>query len=1205
MKRILLVALIATLALSLTTSAQVKLGIWRDGSSGNLAEAVAIVDASEPNEVETLAQAEFWDRGDNYVASMSGLILPPVTGDYVFSLYGDDHNGLFLSTDADPANIGVDSIASIDGWSNRGQWDHDGGLSNSEPILLEAGQAYAFRTVIREGGGGDGQGVGWTIPGGERELIPAQYLVQGPLPDVIDEIWREAEYPEILGANWRLLADPAASGLKAIGSDNGDGNDNNTAPGAEWVAAYDMDVVGGDYKILFRGAEAGSDSFWVRIVGATSQTLEDPDQPETGWVRFNGFDAPDGMAWDEVHSNDHDNETVIWTLPAGPVTLEIAKREDGVYLDGFIVTNVLTRDQDALPALIDPPPIAGAPVPDNGAIELDTTVLTALAWTPPAVAVSSKVYVSADDVIDADDLAGETDMATLDVVLEPGVTYSWRVDSIEADGTENTGEVWGFATLPIEAHFPSPADEAVVVAINETLSWTGGMGALVHNVFFSTDLALVEARDPSVQLGQWLSEATFDPGLLANETTYYWAVDEFLGISTNPGPVWSFTTIEGLPIVDSRLVAWYTFDKLNESDPDGLVIDWSGNSNTGTAMGDLANITVENDAVMGSVLSLPGGTNQFVDCGDVGISGNDPTTIAVWAKADNTNIPNWTLIFGFTGQEDGSGGNGSHFNIGSLGGPGGVGAHCWGWEETVFSDEDALDWHHYAMTYDGTTIAYYGDGVLMDTDEAKSNVQDLSARADRVHIGSRVTQGSSFPGDVDDCLGYNVVLGEAEILALALQIGDVTGPNDVVQGVPNDGDWPGGETPDLALDDDAGTKFLHFKGDELASGIQVEPAIGATVVTGLLLTTANDCAGRDPIAYEIYGSNEGIDGPYELIANGDVVDFAIEGEEWPRFTANATPIMFENAKAYTSYQVLFPAIRGPVGACVNSMQIAEVQLLGDVAKPVAAFAFGSRDIAVPTYNVPSLNYTVVLHVNNEPGLLQYDEAKGYGYDVIYPENSPYGGRNGFGVFGPFDDSRNNRGDFPDENVQEQVYDSFIGAKNFLDECNADTQGDISTPCDPPEGIIFRVDVPNGQYRFVAAVGEVDNTHTHRLVAEDGGSGPPENIGANHVVLVNNHDQAQYDIGQIEGDDPGDAVFARVGFDGKIPPVGDGIAPDPAFVNQDENGMPTDADPSSPILEVTQGYIRIHQLQGNSNDGPGGAKDVNGGDIVILELWKVD
>ena len=67
---------------------------------------------------------------------------------------------------------------------------------------------------------------------------------------------------------------------------------------------------------------------------------------------------------------------------------------------------------------------------------------------------------------------------------------------------------------------------------------------------------------------------------------------------------------------------------------------------------------------------------------------------------------------------------------------------------------------------------------------------------------------------------------------------------------------------------------------------------------------------RDPIQFELYGSNESIDGPYELIASGDVVDFAGEAE-WPRFTMNETPISFENEVAYDHYQILFPAVRGP------------------------------------------------------------------------------------------------------------------------------------------------------------------------------------------------------------------------------------------------------------------------------------------------------
>ncbi|NLT76294.1 MAG: hypothetical protein GXX98_07210, partial [Planctomycetes bacterium] len=105
----------------------------------------------------------------------------------------------------------------------------------------------------------------------------------------------------------------------------------------------------------------------------------------------------------------------------------------------------------------------------------------------------------------------------------------------------------------------------------------------------------------------------------------------------------------------------------------------------------------------------------------------------------------------------------------------------------------------------------------------------------------------------------------------------------------------------------------------------VAPMVGATVVRGLTFTTANDAPERDPVAFELYGSNESIDGPFELIAAGDIVDFAAE-EAWPRFTQNATPIEFVNTVAYAYYRVLFTAVRDAASA--NSMQIAEVELIG-------------------------------------------------------------------------------------------------------------------------------------------------------------------------------------------------------------------------------------------------------------------------------------
>jgi hypothetical protein len=171
---------------------------------------------------------------------------------------------------------------------------------------------------------------------------------------------------------------------------------------------------------------------------------------------------------------------------------------------------------------------------------------------------------------------------------------------------------------------------------------------------------------------------------------------------------------------------------------------------------------------------------------------------------------------------------------------------------------------------------------------------------------------------------------------------DVTVPGDIVQGVPNDGDWPGGEYPALAIDDNTGTKFLHFKGPQGITGIQVTPLDGATIVSGLALATANDCAGRDPISFELSGSNDSIDGPYTLIASGDIVDFAMEAE-WPRFTKNETPILFDNVKAYSHYQIIFTAIRGPLGGCVNHMQIAEVEFLG-VPAPTPADVTAAGDV---------------------------------------------------------------------------------------------------------------------------------------------------------------------------------------------------------------------------------------------------------------------
>jgi len=170
-----------------------------------------------------------------------------------------------------------------------------------------------------------------------------------------------------------------------------------------------------------------------------------------------------------------------------------------------------------------------------------------------------------------------------------------------------------------------------------------------------------------------------------------------------------------------------------------------------------------------------------------------------------------------------------------------------------------------------------------------------------------------------------------DIMPLVNVPSDITTPSDFVRGVPDDGDWPGGGHPALAIDNNVNTKYMHFKGDFdagdplMGAGIQITPADGESIVTGLTFTTANDATECDPVVYALYGSMVSIDGPYELIACGYIDDFARE-EAWPRFTKNETEIVFDNDVIYEHYQLQFIDIRDIASA--NSMQIGEIELLG-------------------------------------------------------------------------------------------------------------------------------------------------------------------------------------------------------------------------------------------------------------------------------------
>jgi hypothetical protein len=810
------------------------------------------------------------DVADNFGSRIHGYLYVENSGDYTFWIASDDASELWLSTDDDPANAVL--MCSVSGWTSNQDWDGTTGAPGpnqmSAPVTLEGGGKYYISALYKEGGGGDNCSVAW----------------QGP------------DHPE---------------------------------------------------RVLLAGHH----------------------------------------------------------LSPAPWAASVQKAQN--------------------------------PVPADGAVDVDTVTLE---WAPGALAVSNQVYLNGE-------LIAETalDQNFAAVILDPGATYTWRVDEVQEDGTVIEGNVWTFTTLPLQAHFPSPADGAEDVKSPVTLSWVPGKSTVINYVYFGSDKALVEARDPSTSKGNTVQKSV-SVGDVDLFSTYYWAVDEFTpppgGVV--PGPVWSFSTEKYVSILTGSQTL--TYDNSVEPYVSELALDTVADLTAGGIVSDLTlkfkgmapDLSIDEETgtyqITGEGADIWGGSDAFHYVymqltGDGEISArvvSNGTGSNTWAKGgvmirETTAPDSRQMLMGLTGGDGGgiafqgriydTGGNSSslHGDItaapptwvkitrtgGEIAGYYSADGETWDlmtgpadtsggditnpqpveWADTVLVGlfvTSHQDGENRTYTFDNVDVQGNVDGVLVSTDIASvsgNSAQPIyvaledsaGAVASVTHPYAAATQItinrswtiplSAFEG-VDPTAAAKLYIGvgdgepdgvgaltvtDIRVVEPAPPGGDVTLPGDIVQGVPNDGDWPAGEIPAYEIDDNVNTKYLHFKGDfdpdpnTGGAGLRITPLDGPSVVTGLTFTTANDVPGRDPVAYALYGSNDGIDGTYELIAEGPIVDFN-QPDEWPRFTKNATPITFDNSTAYANYQLIFTAIRGPVGGSVNSMQIAEVELLAAVAE---------------------------------------------------------------------------------------------------------------------------------------------------------------------------------------------------------------------------------------------------------------------------------
>jgi len=491
----------------------------------------------------------------------------------------------------------------------------------------------------------------------------------------------------------------------------------------------------------------------------------------------------------------------------------------GMIDDARIYNHALdeTELQEAMTNIPFPLPMALALDPADGTM-IGQPQYT-LKWMGGDLAASHVVYLgeSFDEVdqglVEAVDTT-EASLATTSIPayaagLTPGQTYYWRVDEVNDLHPESPwkGNVWSFQVQPLTAWNPSPADGMKYIPTDQQLTWEKGIGALFHTVYFGESFEEVNTATESI----WMTpNASFDPGVLENDKTYYWRIDEFAGTTTHKGPVWSFTTRTEITVGDPDLVGWWTLDEGM-----GLTaLDWSGNGNDGTLMGG----PQWTDGYLGGALEFSVG--KYVDCG-VAAAGEvtNDFTMTAWAK----------LAPGSAGVYGGIGGRltrtGDPYYGFSLVRHSSNKYRLWIGDGTgdlaksaVSSDVQYTDteWHHVAGVREGQANALYIDGVR----QAASTNTGFAASPEWFHIGRQYSHLDDryFAGTIDDVRIYNKALTEAE-LAQAMR------GNPLLAGAPNPGPGAVVDIRDaLALSwvagDTAASHGVYFGTDKAALELQ-------------------------------------------------------------------------------------------------------------------------------------------------------------------------------------------------------------------------------------------------------------------------------------------------------------------------------------------------------------------------------------------------
>jgi hypothetical protein len=420
-----------------------------------------------------------------------------------------------------------------------------------------------------------------------------------------------------------------------------------------------------------------------------------------------------------------------------------------------IYDRVLTAAEVQALALL---PRAMSPDPADQA---EGVAVPVLKWKPRQTAVWHDVYLGTSPKLEPADLVSSHQLDTTYFHMPGmalGMTYYWKVDEIDLDGTVHPGVVWSFTYVSLQAWKPAPANGEPCTDQDLTLTWKPGLNGITHDVYFGADQTAVAEGTADTPKGKVVLPS-YATGPLQPGTTYYWRIDEVNAVGGKvEGPVWTFTTLPVIPISDPNLVGWWTFDEGRGS----RVVDWSGHDHHGTLYGTSAWA----DGYDGTGMAFNGPlSGDYVEItGYPGVLGTQDRTVAAWIQTTTTgDIMAWglgtnTQKWNFRVQTD----NGN---------PGSLRVEVQGGRICGWKDLRDGEWHHVAAVLQSVgaptvlDVRLYVDGLQEPISD--SQVVDINTVSGTRNV--RIGDGHQlrpFLGLIDDVRIYDKALTQEELEAV-------------------------------------------------------------------------------------------------------------------------------------------------------------------------------------------------------------------------------------------------------------------------------------------------------------------------------------------------------------------------------------------------------------------------------------------------------